>query len=384
MKKLKVGIVGLGFVGILHIDAIRRIPYAEIVAVADKNMEQTKRIAEEYGIPQYYDNVDDLINESRPDVIHNCTPNYLHKEINIKVIQNEIHLFSEKPLTRTAQEAADVLSALREHPDVVTGVNHCYRMNPMVQEMYTMIQSGEIGVPRIVHGAYIQDYLSEETDYSWRIDPEISGASRAIADIGIHIMDTIQCVLDSRITDVCADLYTALPIRKKPKGQVATFSKNANTEYEDIEIRTEDYGAVMFRTDKGLHGVYCVSEISPGHGCGLEFEVDGSKASVEWNQEHPNQLRVGYRERGILSIDRDPITLSDRAKGYTKLAKGHPEGWNDTEVNSIRKFYDYILKDKEKRTEKPEFATFEEAFYLMKVVEAILESNKTGSWVHIS
>ncbi len=384
MKKLKVGIVGLGFVGILHIDAIRRIPYAEIVAVADKNMEQTKRIAEEYGIPQYYDNVDDLINESRPDVIHNCTPNYLHKEINIKVIQNEIHLFSEKPLTRTAQEAADVLSALREHPDVVTGVNHCYRMNPMVQEMYTMIQSGEIGVPRIVHGAYIQDYLSEETDYSWRIDPEISGASRAIADIGIHIMDTIQFVLDSRITDVCADLYTALPIRKKPKGQVATFSKNANTEYEDIEIRTEDYGAVMFRTDKGLHGVYCVSEISPGHGCGLEFEVDGSKASVEWNQEHPNQLRVGYRERGILSIDRDPITLSDRAKGYTKLAKGHPEGWNDTEVNSIRKFYDYILKDKEKRTEKPEFATFEEAFYLMKVVEAILESNKTGSWVHIS
>lgn len=384
MKKLKVGIVGLGFVGILHIDAIRRIPYAEIVAVADKNMEQTKRIAEEYGIPQYYDNVDDLINESRPDVIHNCTPNYLHKEINIKVIQNEIHLFSEKPLTRTAQEAADVLSALREHPDVVTGVNHCYRMNPMVQEMYTMIQSGEIGVPRIVHGAYIQDYLSEETDYSWRIDPEISGASRAIADIGIHIMDTIQFVLDSRITDVCADLYTALPIRKKPKGQVATFSKNANTEYEDIEIKTEDYGAVMFRTDKGLHGVYCVSEISPGHGCGLEFEVDGSKASVEWNQEHPNQLRVGYRERGILSIDRDPITLSDRAKGYTKLAKGHPEGWNDTEVNSIRKFYDYILKDKEKRTEKPEFATFEEAFYLMKVVEAILESNKTGSWVHIS
>lgn len=384
MKKLKVGIVGLGFVGILHIDAIRRIPYAEIVAVADKNMEQTKRIAEEYGIPQYYDNVDDLINGSRPDVIHNCTPNYLHKEINIKVIQNEIHLFSEKPLTRTAQEAADVLSALREHPDVVTGVNHCYRMNPMVQEMYTMIQSGEIGVPRIVHGAYIQDYLSEETDYSWRIDPEISGASRAIADIGIHIMDTIQFVLDSRITDVCADLYTALPIRKKPKGQVATFSKNANTEYEDIEIKTEDYGAVMFRTDKGLHGVYCVSEISPGHGCGLEFEVDGSKASVEWNQEHPNQLRVGYRERGILSIDRDPITLSDRAKGYTKLAKGHPEGWNDTEVNSIRKFYDYILKDKEKRTEKPEFATFEEAFYLMKVVEAILESNKTGSWVHIS
>lgn len=384
MKKLKVGIVGLGFVGILHIDAIRRIPYAEIVAVADKNMEQTKRIAEEYGIPQYYDNVDDLINGSRPDVIHNCTPNYLHKEINIKVIQNEIHLFSEKPLTRTAQEAADVLSALREHPHVVTGVNHCYRMNPMVQEMYTMIQSGEIGVPRIVHGAYIQDYLSEETDYSWRIDPEISGASRAIADIGIHIMDTIQFVLDSRITDVCADLYTALPIRKKPKGQVATFSKNANTEYEDIEIKTEDYGAVMFRTDKGLHGVYCVSEISPGHGCGLEFEVDGSKASVEWNQEHPNQLRVGYRERGILSIDRDPITLSDRAKGYTKLAKGHPEGWNDTEVNSIRKFYDYILKDKEKRTEKPEFATFEEAFYLMKVVEAIFESNKTGSWVHIS
>ena len=383
MKKLKIGIIGLGFVGTLHIDAIRRIPCADIIAVADSNLELAKSVSEEYGIPAYYNNIDDLIQYGRPDVIHDCTPNFLHKEINIKVIQNDIHLFSEKPLTRTAEEAEEVLKVLKQHPEVVAGVNHCYRLNPMDQEMYSMVQMQKIGVPRIVYGKYIQDYLSNESDYSWRIDPEISGPSRAIADIGIHFMDTIQFVLESRITDVCADLYTALPIRKKPKGQVATFSKNENTEYEEIKVTTEDYGAVLFKMDNGIHGVYCVSEISPGHGCGLSFEIDGNKASVAWNQEYPNQIKVGYREGGVLYMDRDPISISKRAKGYTRLAKGHPEGWNDAELNTIKKFYTFILDNKKIGNDKAEFATFEDAYYLLKIVKAILESNKKGSWVHI-
>lgn len=383
MKKLKIGIIGLGFVGILHLDAIRRIPYAEVVAVADTNIDHARKVGEEYGVLRYYDCVDHMLEDGDLDVIHNCTPNYMHKEINIKVIQRGIHIFSEKPLTKTAGEAKEILDVLKLHPEVVAGVNHCYRMNPMVQEMYSLIQEGKIGVPRIVHGKYVQDYLSDISDYSWRMDPEISGPSRAIADIGIHIMDTIQFVLDAKITDVCADIYTAIPERHKPRGQVATFSKNEEAEYDVVRIETEDYGAVLFKMDNGMHGVYYVSEISPGHGCGLWLEVDASEASIAWNQEQPNQLYVGERKSGICQIERNPVELGGRAKRYTSLAKGHPEGWNDAEVNCIKRFYEYVRLEKKDRA-KPEFATFEEAYYLMKVVEAILQSGRRGEWIHIS
>ena len=383
MKKLKVGIVGLGFVGQLHIDAIRRLPYAEIIAVADANAELAQNIASRYGIEQCFQDVSEMIQACRPDVIHNCTPNILHKDISIQIIESGIHLFSEKPLARTAEEGQAILDAAAAHPEVITGVNHCYRMNPMVQEIHEMIREGTLGNIRLVHGQYLQDFLTEETDYSWRIDPVVSGPSRCIADIGTHVMDTMQFILGKKITDVCADLVTALPIRKKPLGEVATFSKNANAEYEDIEVKTEDYGAVMFKLEDGTHGLFYVSEISPGHGCGLNIEVDGSLASASWNQEHPNKIQIGYRDQGVLIKDRDPNMLSSRARSYTGLAKGHPEGWNDAEKNTIGKFYQYILSDGKLSGTECEFTTLEEAQYLLKLVEAILESSKSGKWVHI-
>lgn len=273
MKKIRAGIIGMGFIGVSHIEAVRRIGFAELVAVADVNYELAKRKADEYYISKCYRSVDELLADERIDVVHNCTPNNLHTEINEKIIKAGKHIFSEKPLATNSEDSSKTLQLLSENRHIVHGVNFNYRMNPLVQEMKNKIRNGEIGKPMLVHGSYLQDWLLFETDYNWRIEPEISGPSRCMADIGSHWIDSVQTVLGAKITEVCADLLTVFPVRKKPKGQVETFAINPNMEYEDREVKTEDYGAVLFKMDNGVHGVFYASEVSAGRKCYLNFEV---------------------------------------------------------------------------------------------------------------
>jgi predicted dehydrogenase len=222
-----------------------------------------------------------------------------------------------------------------------------------------------------------------DTDYNWRIEPDISGPSRCVADIGSHWMDCVQHVLGVRITEVCADLATVIPVRKKPKTQVETFSVNTNVEYEDRRIETEDYGAVLFKMDNGVHGVFYVSEISAGHGCYLNFEVNGSKASLSWNQESCDRMWMGFRDRDNCLVMRNPNLMTDNSRRYTHLAAGHPEGWNDGFMNNILSFYRVLADGGNMNRDACDFATFEDAHYIIKLTEAILESNKSRSWIKI-
>jgi predicted dehydrogenase len=339
--------------------------------------------AEEYYIPKHYDSVDALIGDPEITVIHNCTPNNLHREINEKIIQKGKHIFSEKPLAMNSEETASMLKLLGERPEVVHGVNYCYRMYPLVREIKARFDQGEIGRPLLVHGSYLQDWLLFETDYNWRIDPEISGPSRCVSDIGTHWMDAVQHVLGAKITEVCADLVTVFPVRKKPKEQVETFSSSENTEYEEKKVVTEDYGAVMFKMDNGASGVFYVSEVSAGYGCGFTIEIDGTKCAVRWNQEEGDRMWVGYRDRDNCLALRNPGMLDKSVLPFTHLAKGHPEGWNDAETATIFAFYDFIRSGKKIGRDQTAFATFEDGAYEVKLVEAIVESSKSRGWVRV-
>ncbi|MDO8686559.1 MAG: Gfo/Idh/MocA family oxidoreductase, partial [Clostridiales bacterium] len=294
------------------------------------------------------------------------------------------NIFSEKPLAKSSEESGRMVEILKENKDVIAGVNFNYRMNPLVQEMKSKVRSGEVGTVRLVHGSYLQDWLLYETDYNWRIEPEISGLSRCIADIGSHWMDAVQTVTGAKIAEVCADLVTVIPVRKKPKTQVETFSMNTNAEYEDRVISTEDYGAVLFKMDNGIHGVFYVSQVSAGRGCYFNFEIDGSKASMCWNQETADQMWMGFRDKDNLHIIRNPNILSVEAKQYSYLAKGHPEGWNDAFKNNIYSFYKFIADGKVIGEDPCDFATFEEGHYIMKLTEAILKSSETKQWVKVN
>lgn len=373
----------MGYIGASHIDALRRIGFIECAAVADVDYALAKKKADAFYIPKCYTTVDEMIADPQIDVIHNCTPNYMHREINEKVIAAGKHIFSEKPLAMNSKETLSMLNLLKEHPEVVHGVNYCYRMNPLVQETKSRYEKGELGKALLVHGSYLQDWLLYDTDYNWRIEPEISGPSRCISDIGTHWMDIVQCILGAKIIEVCADLVTVFPVRKKPVGQVETFSTNISKEYEEKEVKTEDYGAVLFKMDNGTSGVFHVSEVSAGRGCYLNFELDGSKCSVAWNQEQGDRMWVGHRDCDNNIVLRNPALLDQEVQPFTHLAKGHPEGWNDAEMATIFAYYDFIRQGKKQGIDKEHFANFEVGHYQVKLVEAILKSNENRAWVKV-
>ncbi len=380
MKKIKVGIIGMGYIGESHIEAVRRIGCCELYAVADTNYDLAKKKAEYYGIEKCYSSVEELLADSEIDAVHNCTPNFLHLEINKQIIKSGKHLLSEKPLCMNYEEAKELVELKKEYPDSVAAVNFNYRLNPMVQEMKNRIADGKIGDVRIITGSYQQDWLLYDTDYSWRLEPEMAGASCAIADIGSHWMDAIQHVTGHKITEVMADVKTVIPVRKKPKQQTETFTNNAPAEYDEVEVKNEEYGAVLFHTDKGATGVYHVSELAAGHGCYFNFEINGSTASLRWNQEENDRLWMGLRGDDNRLIIRDPNAISPNAKKYTALAMGHPEGWNDAFKGNIYAFYDYIENGK---VGEPVFSTLEQAAYIVKLTEAVIESSNKKTWIKI-
>lgn len=383
MQKIKCAILGMGYVSGNQIDALRRVGFVDIIGVVDINHELAKQKAEKYFIPRCYTTVEDMLADDEIQVVHNCTPNYLHKEINEKVIKAGKHIFSEKPLCKNSKESEELIKLLQKNPKIVAGVDFVYRMNPLVLEMREKVRSGEIGKPRLVYGSYLQDWLLYDTDYNWRMDSNISGKSRCVADIGSHWMDLAQFITDGRIIDVCADLLTAIPVRKSPKGQVEAFTVNTNTEYESKVIDTEDYGAIMFKMDNGIHGTYCCSEISAGRKCAISIEIAGEKASMYWNQEDADKMWVGYKDKPNQHIIRDPNFMSENAKQYTLLPAGHPEGHNDAMASIMKSYYAFIRDGKEPRKDKCNFATFEDGHYSMKLVEAILESNESKQWVSL-
>lgn len=380
MKKIKVGIVGMGYIGESHIEAVRRIGCCEVYAIADTNSSLVKAKADYYGIEKFYSNIEDLLADPEIDVVHNCTPNFLHLSINKAIIKSGKHLLSEKPLCMNYEEAKELVELKKQYPNSVAGVNFNYRLNPMVQETKSRIDDGEIGDVRIITGSYQQDWLLYDTDYSWRLEPEVSGNSCAIADIGSHWMDVIQHVTGHKITEVMADIKTVIPIRKKPKKQTETFTSNVPSEFDLVEIKNEDYGAVMFHTDRGATGVYHVSELAAGHGCYFNFEVNGSKASLKWNQEENDRLWMGLRGDDNRLIIRDPNAISAQARPYTALAMGHPEGWNDAFKGNIYAFYKYIVDGMKG---EPVFSTLEQAAYIVKLTEAVIESSKQRKWISV-
>ena len=295
MKKINVGIIGMGYIGESHIEALRRIGICNLAAIADTNYDLAKAKAELYGIEKVYQSVDEILADKDIDAIHNCTPNFLYREINEKIIRAGKHLLSEKPLTANYEQAKELIEIKNAYPEVEACVNFNYRLNPMVQEIKERIRRNELGDVRVITGQYQQDWLMYDTDYSWRLEPEVAGCSCAVADIGSHWMDIIQHITGHKIVSVCADLVTTIPVRKKPVNQKETFKDSDGGEYVETAVKNEEYAAVIFKTDKGATGVFHVSEVAPGHGCYFGFEINGSKESYGWNQEQNDRMWVGRR-----------------------------------------------------------------------------------------
>jgi predicted dehydrogenase len=384
VEKINVGIIGTGFIGPTHIEAIRRLGFVEVVGLAETSQEAAEKKAAGLGIPKAYGDYRELLQDSEIQVVHNCTPNHLHFEINKQIILAGKHVISEKPLAMDSNESAELLALAKKH-GVVHGVNFNYRQHASVQNLRAMVTNGELGKVNLVHGSYLQDWLMYETDFNWRLAPEVGGKSRAVADIGSHWDDTVQFVTGKRIVEVFADLATVIPVRKKPKFNVATFeaqTASANM-YEDVPINTEDYASVLVRFEDGSRGVFTVSQVSAGRKNRLSFEVDGSKSSTYWNQEEPEKLWIGHRDRPNEMLLADAALFKKEARPSIHHPGGHNEGWPDALKNMMLNFYTFIREGKSLQTDKPNFATFEDGHISMCITDAILESNAEQKWIKV-
>jgi predicted dehydrogenase len=277
------------------------------------------------------------------------------------------------------------LVRLASKAKILNGINFNYRFYPLIQHARALIQDGRAGEVRLVHGSYLQDWLLFDTDYNWRLEPSVGGQSRAVADIGSHWCDLIQHVTGLKIVELMADVATLLPVRKKPKRSIETFAGKdlKPSDYEQVKVKTEDYASVLVRFNNGARGVFTVSQVSPGRKNRLYFEIDGSYHSLVWDQERPEAMWLGYRDRPNEWMVKDPSLLHARAKPYAHYPGGHPEGYPDGPKNFFRNFYHWVAEGKVPRQGEADFATFEDGHYEILICEAILKSAKQKQWVKV-
>ncbi|TVY08336.1 Gfo/Idh/MocA family protein [Paenibacillus cremeus] len=385
MDKIKAAIIGTGFIGPTHLEAIRRLGFVEVVALVESNQAKADKKAAELGIPKAYGDYREMLQDPEIQVVHNCTPNHLHFQINKDIILAGKHVLSEKPLAVSNEESAELLRLVQDR-GVVHGVNFNYRQFPIIRQLKSMVQYDEMGKVNLLHGSYLQDWLLYETDYNWRLAPETGGKSRAVADIGSHWCDTVQYVTGKKITEVFADLSTVIPVRKKAMHQAPTdesHQSQTDTQYEEIPIQTEDYASVLLRFEDGSKGVFTVSQVSAGRKNRLSFELNGSRKSAFWNQEEPEKLWIGYQDKANEVLLADPSLFIPEARSSIHHPGGHNEGWPDGLKNMMLHFYSYIRAGKKPLQDESEFATFEDGHLSMCITEAILESNEKGVWVKV-
>ena len=381
MEKVNVAVVGTGFIGPAHIEALRRLPHIEVVGLCEATLELAQQKAEILGIPKAY-TFEEMLKDESVKVVHICTPNFLHYPQAKAALLAGKHVICEKPLATKIEEAEELV-ALAKEKGLVNAIHFNLRYYPMVRQMKTMRENGELGEIYSVLGSYLQDWLFLQTDYNWRLEPDKSGDSRAIADIGSHLLDITEYVTGLKITEVMADFSTVHKTRLKPLKPIETYSGGLlqESDYQEVEINTEDHATVMLRFDNGNKGSVTVSQVAAGRKNRLNIEIAGSKSNFEWCSEKPNEMWIGKRETANQQLMRDPGLFTKEAAALISFPGGHNEGFPDTSKQLFKEVYAAIREGKQ--PENPTFPTFADGLRELVICERIIESHRKQAWVKI-
>ena len=378
MTRLGMGLVGPGFIATHHIDAVRRLGYVDVVGIAGSSPESARKRARELGVERTYHSYAELLADPAVQVVHNTTPNHLHREVSLAALRAGKHVISDKPLASNARQSRELFEAARD-AGVAHVVTFNYRGHALVQQARAMIANGELGAPVFVHGCYLQDWLTDERTYTWRLDPALGGASSALGDIGSHWCDLAEHVTGSRIVAVLADLHTVVPVRQAPTETTHAFAGQADAAgRREVAITSEDLATVLLRLDNGARGCLIVGQVLPGHKNDLRLEVNGRQASLAWRQEQPNELWMGHLAQANAVITRDPAQLAPSAHRYAHLPAGHPEAWADAFRNVIADAYAWIREGGRPDRKPDSLPTFADGYRNSLIVDAMLRSDAAG------
>lgn len=381
MQKINIGVVGTGFIGPAHIEALRRLPNTNVLTLCEITAESARQKADQLGIERAC-TFDDLLMMDDIQVVHICTPNFLHYSQSKAALEAGKHVVCEKPLAKDLHEAKELVE-LAKKTGLVNAVHFNLRYYPLIRQMKAMREHGDLGDVFSVIGSYLQDWLFYDTDYNWRLEPDKSGDSRAIADIGSHLMDCVEYITGLKTTAVMADFNTVHQVRKKPLKPVETYSGMTlqPEDYADVPIDTEDHANVLLKFDNGNRGVITVSQVSAGRKNQMKLEISGSKKTLAFNSEAPNELWLGHRDGPNQLLMRDPGLVYPEARSAISFPGGHNEGFPDTSKQMFKEVYAAVTAGKQ--PEHPTFPTFADGYRELLICEKILESNRKQAWVKV-
>ena len=377
MSKIRLGILGGGgdsLIGVLHRVASHMFDRYEITGgVFNPDFEENIKFAKHIGVntDRVYIDFDTFIEEEikkpeqdRIEVVSVLTPNFLHFPMAKKLLENGFHVICEKPLTTTYREALD-LKKIQSEKKLVFAVTYTYTGYPMVRQMTKMIADGVIGKLHKVDAQYLQGWLNpvihekEKRNSTWRLNPEKSGISCCVGDIGTHAFNMVELVTGMKVKSVLADL---------------------NTLYKDNPMDVDANILIQFSTN--MKGTIRSSQIATGEENNLRISVYGEKGGLKWEQENPNYL---YHLK-----DDTPLQVLKSGHGYnneisldgTKLPPGHPEGIFDS-MGNIYKGVARAIRQESFASE--EFPSIEDGVRGMDFIEKTVESNSKGNvWVELN
>ena len=377
MKINSVAVIGSGFIGTVHIEAIRRTGN-NVKGVMAGSAESTKNGVAKNKLAVGYQSVEDICNDPEITVVHVTSPNALHFPQVSQLISAGKHVICEKPLALSASEGLELLRKA-DAGNLVHAVCFNTRFYPMVHEGKSYVDSGKLGEVRYIKGHYHQDWLTLDTDWNWRLDSNEAGALRAIADIGSHLIDQIGFVTGLKVQSVMSDLHTLVKVRQKPVGPVQTFTQDTSGNRETVNMSSDDAAGVLVRYQSGARGTISISQISAGRKNSLNWEISGSKSAIAFDSENPELLWIGHRGCPNEVMHKDPSTLSPNAASNAFYPGGHVEGFGET----FRGLFEKVYSDIETGERSGLYPTFAAGVESLQITDAIARSSVSQSWVEV-
>ena len=386
LTHLRAGVIGTGFIGPVHIEAIKRlgVPVTAICGSTASAVETATR----WGIPEVYGDYDykALLRSPNVDVVHITSPNKVHVEQSLAALAAGKHVICEKPLGMDTKETARLLKAAAKS-DRVFAVNYICRFFPAVLQMRAMVHRGELGKIIHVQGHFFQDWLLKDTDYNWRVLASEGGKLRAVGDIGTHWVDAVSFILGAKPESVFAVLETFHKTRRRPKGEVKTFVQTDPKKMVPYQVDTEDFASVLLRFGEsshayatGVHAKAAISQVAAGWKCSLSLGIYGTEGSVRWDLQQPNEILTGSRDKPNGILQRGTPGFMEDVAGFTDYPAGHPEGFSDSHKMHYRALYEHIASGKKTPML---FATAEDGHDEIKFCEAVLKSHAQRKWAAV-
>ena len=378
LSDLGAAVIGTGFIGTVHIGALRRLGVPVRGVLGSTGARGAAR-AKDLAVARAYASLDELLSDPAVQVVHVTSPNALHYPQVKAILAAGKHVVCEKPLAMTSAESAEMVALARAFGKVAAV---CYntRFYPLNQQMRGMVAAGEIGAIRLVTGQYHQDWLAYDTDWNWRLEAAEGGVLRSVGDIGTHWLDLTSFITGLKPLEVLADLATFIPQRQKPTGSVETFA-GARGATAARPIATDDAALILLRYPNGARGALTTSQVSFGRKNAMAWEIAGSKAAAAWGAENPDHLWIGHRGAPNQILQRDPGLMNALGAAAARLPGGHVEGFADTFHALFAEVYADVVAGG--RQPGASWASFDDGHFEMLLCDAVLESHRTGAWAKV-